>query len=47
MTAGLILLAIVIMAICYEVGYCKGFEYRGEIECEKFVKGNDNEQKSD
>lgn len=47
MTIEVILLEIVLIAISYEVGYCRGYELRDENECEKFVKGNENEQKSD
>ena len=44
---GLIAMAIVLMSLCYEIGYCNGYGLRDENECEKFVKGNENEEKSD
>ncbi len=46
MRIALIIMAIMLMALCYEIGYCKGYETRGE-ENEKFVKGEKDEQKSD
>ena len=45
MKIALIFMAIILMNLCYEIGYCKGFEQRGEIESEKFVKGESDEKK--
>lgn len=42
----LVLMAIVCMALCYEIGFCHGYEM-GKNKCEKFVKGNEHEEKSD
>ena len=42
---GLGLMALVLMALCYEIGYCQGFEENNE-DYEKFVKGESDEEKN-
>ena len=44
MKIALILLAILLMAVCYEIGFCRGYEWFLE-EYEKFVKGESDEKK--
>lgn len=43
---GLIAMTVLLMALCYEIGYCKGYE-QGKDESEKIVKGNQHGEKSD